>query len=63
MTQDRLDVMKQVLYGNLSDEYVTLEEVLEAKQMVEEAVMDKLLDSLSKTNPSTFFGVDNSTLN
>lgn len=58
MQPNRLEIVKQVVLGNLDESYITVEEARELLLMVEEAVMDKELNRLSKSNPMTFEGLD-----
>ena len=58
MQPNRLEIVKQVVLGNLDESYITVEEARELLLMVEEAVMDKELNRLSKSNPMVFEGID-----
>ena len=63
MNQERIDVMLRVLKGELSEDHVTLEEAEETLALVQNAVMEKTIEDLAKSNPMVFSGVDNDTLN
>lgn len=55
--------MRLVLEGKLSEEHVTLEEVLEVQQRVDELIMERTIERLVQTNPCVFSGMDKDTIN
>lgn len=55
MTDDRIAVMRAVLEGKLSADYVTWDEIRE----VEEIVMNLIIDERVQNNPAVFSGMDN----
>jgi hypothetical protein len=59
MTPDRLEIVRLVIAGKLSEDHITMEEVREIHQMV----VDAILDRMSETNPMVFYGTDNKTIN
>ena len=63
MTDDRLEIAKQVAIGNLSEDYITLEEAQELLLLVKERAMELTMIRLAESNPVVFFGVDNGTIN
>lgn len=58
MTEDRLMVAEAVFKGQLSEEYLTIEEIDEFAALVAEAAMDKLMEDAVERGCAVFGGFE-----
>ena len=58
MSEDRLMVAEAVINGLIGEEYLTLDEIDEISERINDAILDKLMFEAEQRGCSVFDGID-----